>query len=223
MANKKVKPCEDFEFLPQRVQESTKLDMSEKNVLATLCFFRLNYSIYAKEHDGWFYTSQKELEEGSDFSHKQLNRLLLKLSLKGLIQRKSGTNHRCTHYKLHPKIDELLPQTNDTLAENEDKIDNDTLDKNRLDESSKDESRIVEENNVSVASIEEDATTHKDWSEMIDDWKTVTMSAKTLEELEQGKRTFMTNAVGIPMEYKTKVESVRDTYDWKYALLRCKH
>lgn len=164
MANKKVTPCEDFEFLPQRVQESTKLDMSEKNVLATLCFFRLNYSIFASEHDGWFYTSQKELEDGSGYSHKQLNRLLLKLSLKGVIQRRSGTNHKCTHYKLHPKIDELLPQPNDTLVEIEEKTDNDTLDKNRLDESSKDESRIDEktgENNVSFAPLDEGAKTHK--------------------------------------------------------------
>ena len=55
MANKKVKPSEDYyDFLPQRVQESTKLNTTEKNVLATLCYYRLKYSDQAKEHDGWF-------------------------------------------------------------------------------------------------------------------------------------------------------------------------
>lgn len=232
MANKKVKPSEDFyDFLPQRVQESTKIKtISEKNVLATLCYEYLSHSIYASQHDNWFYCSLDEIKDGCGIERSQLKKVLLKLLTQKLIERKSGTNHRCTHYRLHPKIVELLPKVegdyvdNEPLVENTtDKTHNEPLDKIRLDESSEDESRIVEENNVSVASIGEDATTHKNWSEMIDDWKAVTMSAKTLEELEQGKRTFLTNAAGIPLEYKPKFESVRDTYDWKYALIRCKH
>ena len=150
MANKKVKPTEDYHFLPEKVQESTKLSTTEKNLLATLCFFRLNYSVYAEEHDGWFYTSQKELEEGAELSHKHLNRVLMDLILKKAVERKSGTNHRCTHYRLHPKIVELLPKVegdfvdNDTLAEKTTvETANDTLDKIRLDESSKDESRAI--------------------------------------------------------------------------------
>lgn len=230
MANKKVKPSEDFEFLPKRVQESTKLDLNEKNVLATLCYFRLTYSIYAKEHDGWFYTSQKALEEGTEYSHMQLNRILLKLSIKGLIERKSGTNHRCTHYRLHQKIDELLPQTNDTLAEDIEidndtlvaESSNDTLDKIRLDESSEDESSL-EEKNVYVAPLGEDATTHNNWSEMIDEWKASIGNARTLEELVESKKTFITNATGMPLEYRDKIEHIRDTYEWRYAALRSKH
>lgn len=131
MANKKVKPTEDYyDFLPPRLQESTKLDQSEKNILATLCYCRMNYSIYAEEHNGWFYTSQKDIEEGAELSHKQTNRILLKLTANKVIERKSGTNHRCTHYRLHPKIVELLPITehaNDTLAVVDDKTSNDTL------------------------------------------------------------------------------------------------
>lgn len=230
MANKKVKPTEDYHFLPEKVQESTKLSTTEKNLLATLCFFRLNYSVYAEEHDGWFYTSQKELEEGAELSHKHLNRVLMDLILKKAVERKSGTNHRCTHYRLHPKIVELLPKVegdfvdNDTLAEKTTvETANDTLDKIRLDEFSKDEYSLVEENNVSFAPLDEDATTHKDWSGIIESWKSDTMSAKTLEELEQGKRTFMTNGIGMPPEFKQRIESIKDTYDWKYALLRCKH
>ena len=121
MANRKSKPCEDWEFLPIRLQESTKLDISEKNVVATLCFYRLNYSNYATEHNGWFYTSLNEIAEGSKMSLAQTKRVLLKLSVKKVIERKSGTNHRCTHYKLHPKIDELLPiiEVNEPLAINE--------------------------------------------------------------------------------------------------------
>lgn len=162
MANKTVKPSEDYyDFLPQRVQESDKLNINEKNVLATLCFYRLNYSIYATEHDGWFYISQKELEEGSNYSHMQLNRILLKLILKKIIERKSGTNHRCTHYKLHPKIDTLLPKVegdfaNDTLAIDDSKnvndtlavkttveTPNDTLDKIRLDKTSQGKTSLI--------------------------------------------------------------------------------
>ncbi len=159
MANKKAKPCEDWEFLPQRVQESTKLDISEKNVVATLCFYRLNYSNYATEHNGWFYTSLNDIAEGSNMSLAQTKRVLLKLSVKKVIERKSGTNHRCTHYKLHPKIDELLPiievneplavnkepkTTNEPLVEKTDEIEvNEPLDKIREDKKRQDKSFLI--------------------------------------------------------------------------------
>ena len=245
MANKKVKPSEDYyDFLPQRVQESTKIKtISEKNVLATLCYEYMSHSIYAKEHDEWFYCSLKEIMEGCGLEYSQVKKVMLKLATQKLIERKSGTNHRCTHYRLHPKIVELLPKVEGDFVDNEPlaitdnekstneplvekptvETHNEPLDKIRLDESSEDEYSLIEKNNVSVAPLGEDATTHKDWSEIIESWKSATKNAKTLEELEQGKRTFMSNGVGMPLEFKPRIESVRDTYDWKYALLRCKH
>lgn len=117
MANKKTKPCEDWEFLPQRIADSTKLNISEKNVVAALCYFRMRYRDYAKENDGWFYSKQTEIEEESDVKHAQINRILLKFDLNGIIQRKSGTTSKPTQYKLHPKIEELLLQKyNDTYV-----------------------------------------------------------------------------------------------------------
>ena len=83
------------------------------------------------------------------------------------IQTKSGTNHNCTNYKLHPKIDELLPkdEDNETLIESH-KNTNETLDKIRLDKTSQDKTSLIvsnsTENNVSVASICEDAKTQGD-------------------------------------------------------------
>lgn len=232
MANKKAKPTEDYyDFLPQRVQESTKIKtISEKNVLATLCYEYMSHSIYAEQHNGWFYCSHKDIMDGCELESAQLKRVLTKLEIQRLIERKSGTNHRCTHYRLHPKIVELLPKVEGDFVDNEPLVEkptvethNEPLDKIRLDESSKDEYSLIEENNVSVAPLGEDATTHKDWSGIIESWKSATKNAKTLEELEQGKRTFMSNGAGMPLEFKPRIESVRDTYDWKYALLRCKH
>lgn len=235
MANRKVKPTEDYyDFLPQKVQDSTKLNATEKNLLATLCFFRLNYSIYAEEHDGWFYVSQKELEEGTEISHKHLNRVLMNLILKKVIERKSGTNHRCTHYRLHQAIVELLPKVegdfvdNDTLAIIDDeKTANDTLDKIRLDKTSQDKTSLIvskgTSNNVSVASIGEDAKTHKDWEGIMKQWGTDMEKARTLEELVETRKTFMTNAKGLPIELKGKLEMYADRYEWRYAALRSSH
>lgn len=231
--NKKVKPTEDYhDFLPDRVKESTKLDQSEKNVLATLCFHRLNYSKYAAEHNGWFYTSQKEIEEGAELSHMQANRILLKLIVKRVIERKSGTNHRCTHYRLHPAINELLPENpedtmaNDTLVITEQpKVDNDTLDKIRLDEYRKDESSLIEKKVVSEAPLDEDASSQqgKDWNAVIEQWKVDTDKAKTLEELLEAKKAFMRNGQGMPLECKQSVDAADNHYQWRYAALRNKH
>lgn len=246
MANKKVKPTEDYyDFLPTEVQNSTKLDISEKNVLSTLCFHRLNYSIYAEEHDGWFYTSQKDIEEGAELSHMQTNRILLKLTLKKLIERQSGTNHRCTHYRLHPKIVELLPITehandtlavvddaktsNDTLVVNSTKSEaNDTLDKIRLDESSKDEYSLISEENVvseTASNAVPQQQNENDWDVMLKQFKLETDKAKTIEQLETTKKLFIENARRNPMppSCREAFEATRDHYDWRYAVLRNTH
>lgn len=240
MANKKIKPSEDFyDFLPQEVQESTKIKtISEKNVLATLCYEYQSHSIYATQHNGWFYCSLEELKDGCGIERSQLKKVLLKLITQRLIERKSGTNHHCTHYRLHPKIVELLPQIEGDYVDNEPlvknttvetpneplaiKMNNEPLDKIRLDESSIDESSL-DKQNVYVAPLDEDATTHKNWNEIINQWKTSIGNAKTLEELIAGKKTFFNNAVGIPTDYRGKIEQIRDTYEWRYATLRTRH
>jgi hypothetical protein len=173
MANRKAKPCDDWEFLPQRLQESTKLDISEKNVVAALCYFRMRYRNYAKENDGWFYTKQIELEEESNVKHAQLNRILLKFELNGTIQRKSGSTNHPTHYKLHPIIEELLLQkcndthvslsndthvslSNDTKVVETpkivEKIANDTQDKIREDKKRQDKSFLISSLSNSIES-----------------------------------------------------------------------
>lgn len=239
MANRKVKPSGDYHFLPKRVQESTKLSTTEKNLLATLCFFRLNYSDYAEKHDGWFYTSQKELEEGTELSHKHLNRVLMDLILKKAIERKSGTNHRCTHYRLHPKIVELLPKVegdfvdNDTLAIISDKKStndtlvekttvetvNDTLDKIRLDKSSKDLDSLIynstEEDDASIlAKIEASSQRPKiNESEFYEHWKNELTNCKSAEQL---KETLMRMVSSLPSRDAIKevyLESLKDLYD----------
>ena len=166
MANRKAKPCEDWEFLPPRLQESTKLDISEKNVVAALCYFRMRYRDYAKENDGWFYAKQIELEEESDVKHAQLNRILLKFELNKTIQRKSGSTSHPTHYKLHPIIEELLLQkyndtyvslTNDTkvveVPKTVVKIANDTQDKIREDKKRQEKSFLI--SSPSISNVDE--------------------------------------------------------------------
>ena len=173
MANKAVKPSEDYmEFLPEEVQQSTKIKtISEKNVLATLCFYRLNYSNYATTHDGWFYCSHADIMEGCGLKEAQLKRVLTKLVLQKLIQRKSGTNHRCTHYKLHKGIDERLPKiegdyANEPLAIDDSKSNNEPLarkttvetpneplDKNRLVKTSQEKTSLNVLSNKSIDDV----------------------------------------------------------------------
>lgn len=201
MANRKVTPNEDYNYLPKRVQESTKLSQGEKNVLATLCYERLSHRDYAEGHEGWFYCSQQDLIEGTMFSKAQLNRKLLDIEIKGIIQRKSGTNHRCTHYKLHPKIDELLPKiesdsNNETLLEShyvvnmpletQAKIANETLDKIRIDKTRLEKDSLI----VSVTNKEND-----DFAETLEGsfsqssfqsyWSETYRKCSTLEELKE--------------------------------------
>lgn len=225
MANKAVKPSEDFkDFLPTRVQESEKLNINEKNVLATLCFYRLNYSIYATTHDGWFYISQKELENDTNYSHMQLNRILLKLLAKKVIERKSGTNHRCTHYKLHPKIDELLPKiegdyANDTLAIDEGKntndtlvekitveTPNDTLDKNRLVKTSQGKTSLNVLSNKSIDDVGKTLGGDFTKSSPSDIEKLIDDELKNVTTFEENRTVVTELRKVIPYKYKELID-----------------
>ena len=111
MGNKKQKKCDYFEFLPKEVQESKKLKLNEKNVLGVLCFEYLAHSNYANEHNGWFYRDSNIMAIEAGFEdRKQFQRITKILELKNIIRIKSGTNHRCNHYKINPKITDLLPK-----------------------------------------------------------------------------------------------------------------
>ena len=147
--NKKIVPCENQEFLPQEVAESekAKLDTAQKNLLGTLCFYYLNHSIYAAEHDGWFFKDQKTLFEESNLSPAEGKRVLLKLVFKRLVERASGTNHKCTRYRLCKGIRDLMPQNPEFKTEVEDieKMANEPLEEKSRVESSRDETRRDEE------------------------------------------------------------------------------
>lgn len=223
--NKKIKVCENVEFIPEQFLERIKLDSAEKNVLGTLCFYYLNHSIYAAKNDGWFFKDQKTLIEESNLSEAQGKRVLLKLILKKVIERATGTNHKCTHYRLCKEIRELMPENPETDDVDLEAFANEPLDKTRIDESSEDEDSLVERK-VSSAPTDEGATTHKkekDWDTILNQFKTSTKNAKTAEELVRSKETFMKNAQGIPADYKPKVEGALDVYNWRYAELRHTH
>lgn len=248
MANRKAKPCEDWEFLPTRLQESTKLDISEKNVVATLCFYRMNYSIYAKEHDRWFYVSLNEIAEGASMSIAQLKRVLIKLITKKVIERKSGTNHRCTHYRLHSKIDELIPivESNEPLAITEDvkthneplvektsKIEvNEPLDKIREDKKRQDKSFLITSLSNSIESnnnVVESGKTKEDFSiqqqfnskEFYYKWSEVFKTCKSEEEIIEN---FKQAAFSLPSDFKkdTYIETLQDEYSRLRAHLHWK-
>lgn len=151
--NKKIKECENVEFLPEQVRNSKKLDTAEKNVLGTLCFYYLSHSIYAAKNDGWFFRDQKSIIEESNLSDAQGKRVLLKLVMKRLIERASGTNHKCTHYRLCKEIRELMPENPETDDVDLEGFANEPLEKNRLDESSKDEDSRVDKNIKEIGSL----------------------------------------------------------------------
>ena len=147
--NKKIKECENIEFLPQKFQEELK-EQSDKNILATLCYFRFRFSDYALANNGFFFTSLEELSKESLVDVSTVKRRLALMQMKKYIERKSGTNHQCTHYKLSKEIEELLGIEEDENSSNEplDKISKDklSLDKKSsvklsLDETSQVESR----------------------------------------------------------------------------------
>ena len=115
MGKEKKKPSYNFEnFLPVELQTDSRFLISELNVLAALCFFRYRFSGHASENDGWFFCSQNDIIEQTGDTKKDrvgkatLNRILVKFRIIGLIEIKSGTNHKCTWYKLSPKIEKLL-------------------------------------------------------------------------------------------------------------------
>ena len=147
--NKKIKECENIEFLPQKFQEELK-EQSDKNILATLCYFRFRFSDYALANNGFFFTSLEELSKESLVDVSTVKRRLALMQMKKYIERKSGTNHQCTHYKLSKEIEELLGMEEEENSANEplDKISKDklSLDKKSsvklsLDETSQVESR----------------------------------------------------------------------------------
>ena len=147
--NKKIKECENIEFLPQKFQEELK-EQSDKNILATLCYFRFRFSDYALANNGFFFTSLEELSKESLVDVSTVKRRLALMQMKKYIERKSGTNHQCTHYKLSKEIEELLGIEEEENSANEplDKISKDklSLDKKSsvklsLDETSQVESR----------------------------------------------------------------------------------
>lgn len=147
--NKKIKECENIEFLPQKFQEELK-EQSDKNILSTLCYYRFRFSDYALANNGFFFTSLEELAKESLVDVSTVKRRLALMQMKKYIERKSGTNHQCTHYKLSKEIEELLGIEEDENSANEplDKISKDklSLDKKSsvklsLDETSQVESR----------------------------------------------------------------------------------
>lgn len=145
MANKKIKECENIEFLPQKFKEELK-EQSDKNILATLCYCRFRFSDYALANNGFFFTSLEELSKESLVDVSTVKRRLALMQMKKYIERKSGTNHQCTHYKLSNEIEQLLGIENDEYHANEplDKIrqDKTSLDKLSLEQTRKDESSI---------------------------------------------------------------------------------
>ena len=147
--NKKIKECENIEFLPQKFQKELK-EQSDKNILSTLCYYRFRFSDYALANNGFFFTSLEELSKESLVDVSTVKRRLALMQMKKYIERKSGTNHQCTHYKLSKEIEELLGIEEDENSANEplDKISKDklSLDKKSsvklsLDETSQVESR----------------------------------------------------------------------------------
>lgn len=145
MANKKIKECENIEFLPQKFQEELK-EQSDKNILSTLCYNRFRFYDYALANNGFFFTSLEELAKESLVDVSTVKRRLALMQMKKYIERKSGTNHQCTHYKLSKEIEELLGIEDDEYPANEplDKIrqDKTSLDKLSLEQTRKDESSI---------------------------------------------------------------------------------
>ena len=143
--NKKIKECENIEFLPQKFQEELK-EQSDKNILATLCYCRFRFSDYALANNGFFFTSLEELSKESLVDVSTVKRRLALMQMKKYIERKSGTNHQCTHYKLSKEIEQLLGIEDDEYPANEplDKIrqDKTSLDKSSLEQTRKDESSI---------------------------------------------------------------------------------
>ena len=169
--NKKIKECENIEFLPQKFQEELK-EQSDKNILATLCYCRFRFSDYALANNGFFFTSLEELSKESLVDVSTVKRRLALLQMKKHIERKSGTNHQCTHYKLSKEIEELLGIEEEENSANEplDKISKDktSLDKKSsvklsLDETSQVESRQdnlrIEKEKMSLNPIENNTFT----------------------------------------------------------------
>ena len=194
--NKKIKECENVEFLPEKVRNSKKLDTAEKNVLGTLCFYYLNHSIYASKHDGWFFKDQKTIIEESNLSEPQGKRVLLKLIMKRKVERISGTNHKCTHYRLSKEIRELMPENPETDDVDLEGFANEPLDKNRLDESSLEKTRRDESRSIK----NKKKFNHKMIDEIkelpVDDFDCSDVNQDTLKEYEMAIHDLCIPSVG---------------------------
>lgn len=214
--NKKMKECENIEFLPDEYRGCTDLDLSEKNVLATLCYCYLRYSDYAAEHNGWFFTAGKELGEETGIDERTVYRILVKLELKGLVKRKRGTNHKCTHYKLHPSITELLPKGEDFEGSEEANV---TLEEKRLDESSleetrRDESSTFENKKKFNYIMSDEITEYPD-----DDYDCSDVDEETLEEYE---RAMLETSIPWEIESQHPSEGAAPQQDVTSVLLKFK-
>lgn len=129
--NKKIARCENQEFLPQEFagsERSKRLNTAQKNLLGTLCFYYLSYSIYAAEHNGWFFKDQETLYKESNLSPAEGKRVMLKLIFNRLVERIPGTNHRCTSYRLCKEIRDLMPQNPETEEHDLEEMANEPLD-----------------------------------------------------------------------------------------------
>lgn len=126
----KIRACENQEFIPQEVRESdeSRLDTAQLNLLGTLCFYHLNYSIHVAQNNGWFFKDQQTLFSESNLSPAEGKRTMLKLVLKKLVERIPGTNHKCTAYRLCKDIRDLMPTEEIDLEE----MANEPLDKNSI-------------------------------------------------------------------------------------------
>lgn len=211
---KKIEECENIEFLPDAYRDSTDLNQSEKNVLATLCYCYLRYSDYVAEHNGWFFTSGKELEQESGIDVRTVYRILVKLKLKGLIKSKSGTNHKCTHYKLNPKITELLTKSEDFEESEEANV---TLEEKRRDESSPDETRRDESSSFGNKRKFNVKMTDEIQEEPVDDFDYSDVDPELVEEYEMaiedslipseiGSQHPLEGAAPLPETEKTETE-----------------
>lgn len=252
--NKKVKPSEDYyDFLPEAVQNSTKIKtISEKNVLATLCFQYLSHSEYASEHNGWFYCTLKEIMEGAGIEFAQVKRIMTKLEIQKLIERKPGTTHHPSHYKLHPKIVELLPviesnsdnepqlgviNTNEPqlcIINNEPHIENSSVeipnepqDKIRQVKISQDKTYLnvtVNKENVSFSHFEDVTKTHSEpnWRTVLLRWEESISKAKSLKELVDDKDEFKRIAQG-KLPVELKEELERVTNRYDWAYARLRN
>ncbi len=174
MVKRKIKECENIEFLPQKFQEELK-EQSDKNILSTLCCYRFRFSDYAEANGGFFYASLEEIAKESLVDDSTVKRRLALLQMKKHIERKSGTKHKCTHYKLSKEIEQLLGIEEDENYANapldkirEDKI---SLDKKRQDKTSIEKTRQEQKSTEKTRTEQNNYTNNNNGLEYKEDFK----------------------------------------------------